>query len=260
MTEEVKTEEVVQETPEVSEIEQKALDMGWRPRDEFDGTDDEFIDAKEFVRRKPLFDKIEQQGKQLKATIKALEGLKQHYTSMREVEYERALKALKAERKQALSDGDADRFDVLDDQIKEVESEAAKIQQTKNVPAVQEEVVNPEFQSWVTRNNWYKNVGYMREFADEVGVRLHQQGLSPTEVLKQVEQAVRKEFPHKFTNPNKNTAPAVESSGGTKSAGKQKDTVELSELERKVMNDLVRSGVLTKEEYISDIKKQRGIA
>ena len=48
MTEETKiVEEQVQEVaPEVSPLEQQALAMGWKPRTEFDGSDDEFIDAK----------------------------------------------------------------------------------------------------------------------------------------------------------------------------------------------------------------------
>jgi regulator of replication initiation timing len=274
MTEEVKIELPVegeapaeQEAPQLTEIEQKALDMGWRPREEFDGSDDEFIDAKEFVRRKPLFDKIDHQGRQLKATIKALEGLKNHYTTMREVEYERALKALKSERKQALTDGDGDRFEELDDQIKSVEQQAEQVRAAKETPVVQEEVVHPEFQAWTARNPWYQSTGYMRKFADDIGTQLHARGMNPAEVLKEVEAAVRKEFPQKFTNPNKANAPAVESGAGTKrTAGRPRDEVELSDMERKVMNDLTKmrdkdgKPFMTREQYIADIKKARGIA
>ena len=48
-----------QEAPELSPIEQKAIQMGWRPKEQFEGDEEEFIDAKEFVRRQPLFDRIE---------------------------------------------------------------------------------------------------------------------------------------------------------------------------------------------------------
>ena len=46
----VETQEQTQQV-ELSEIEVKAMNMGWRPIEEFDGPEDEFIDAKEFVRR-----------------------------------------------------------------------------------------------------------------------------------------------------------------------------------------------------------------
>ena len=99
----------------------------------------------------------------------------------------------------------------------------------------------------------------MRKFADDFGTNLASQGLAPADVLKQVEQAVRKEFPHKFTNPNKEHAPSVEQSRGAgKTAGKETDSF-LSDQERKVMNDLVRSGLLTKEKYIADLKAVKGL-
>ena len=56
MKEETKPQEGQQEqaqhTPDP--IETRALEMGWRPKEEFDGNEEDFIDAKEFVRRKPL--------------------------------------------------------------------------------------------------------------------------------------------------------------------------------------------------------------
>ena len=80
MEENLPQEQAAPETPELSPIEQKAISMGWRPKDQFEGDEEEFIDAKEFVRRQPLFDRIENQNKQLKNVTKALEALKVHYT------------------------------------------------------------------------------------------------------------------------------------------------------------------------------------
>ena len=75
MTEEIKDVEVPEGTgeeqtqekkaPELSAVEQKAIEMGWKPKDNFDGEETDFIDAAEFVRRKPLFDKIDTVGKDL---------------------------------------------------------------------------------------------------------------------------------------------------------------------------------------------------
>ena len=70
-----------------SAIEQKALDQGWRPKEEFDGDPDAFIDAPEFVRRGELFSKIEHQSKELKAVKAALDALKTHHSRVKEVEY-----------------------------------------------------------------------------------------------------------------------------------------------------------------------------
>lgn len=248
--------------PQYTEVEQRAMEMGWRPQSEFNGDEANFVDAKEFIGRKPLFDKIDSQSRQIKAVTKALEEFKNHYSKVNENAYERALSSLKNQRKQALTDGDGDKFEQIDEQIKSVETQMEEVRAQRERPLVQEEPqVAPEFQNWVARNPWYNSVGYMRKFADDYGTRLATQGVAREEVLLKVAEAVRKEFPTKFTNPNKQSAPDVESSGsGSKKPAAKSGSFELTEQERKVMNDLVRTKVLTKDEYIADLKRLKGIA
>lgn len=269
MTEEVKQVEEVKEPQEQvaqpTEIETRAMEMGWRPKGEFSGSEDDFIDAKEFVRRKPLFEKIDAQSRQLKNVTQGLEALKNHYSKVRETEFNRALQELKSQRKQAMTEGDGERFEQIDEQIKSVEVQAAEMKQIQERPLVREEVVNPEFQSWKARNSWYENTTSMRAHADEVGIRLHKEGLSAAEVLKRVEQEVRKEFPHKFVNPNKASAPSVESSTSRGGGTSKRDDFQMSEQEEKAMKNLIkltgRDGkpFMTKEQYIADLKKAKGL-
>lgn len=253
------TEEVVEQVqePQYSDIETRAMEMGWKPKEQFSGNEDDFIDAKEFVRRQPLFDKIEAQSKQLKTLTRTLNELKEHYTKVNEAAYDRAIAVMRAERKEALSAGDGDRFEQLDDQIKEAEEQKRELDALRTTTPVEPEV-HPEFVSWKTRNKWYDSVGYMRVFADQVGVRLHQQGLEPAAVLAEVEKAVKKEFPDKFKNPNKDTAPNLEKGGNSTKGGKE--SVELTDVERKIMNDFVRQNIMTKEEYIKSLKSVKGRA
>lgn len=240
-----------QEAPQYTDIEIKALDLGWRPKEEFEGDEEAFIDAKEFVRRQPLFDKISQQSREIKEVRKALEALKTHYTTVKESEYERALQTLKNERKAALTDGDGDKFEALDEEIKTTEKQLEAIKEQQNIPVVSEPP--QEFVDWKNANRWYSETAYMRNFADEYGLRLAKQGVPPGEVLKQVTAAVKKEFPHKFTNPNKGAAPNVnEGKGSSKSSGSGE--AGLTEQERKIMNTLVHSGAITKEKYLADLK------
>jgi len=259
MSEELNQEQDVQEqqeAPQPSSIELRAMEMGWKPKEEFHGDEDDFIDAKEFVRRQPLFEKIEHQNKQIKAVTKALEALKTHYTRVEQAAVEKAILQMKTARKEALANGDGDQFELLDDEIKKAETQLDKIEQVQKEPIVEEPVTHPEWQAFNSRNPWYNTVGYMRKYADEVGVELAQKGLTPSEVLKEVEKAVRKEFPQKFTNPNKASAPEVDTSkAGNKSTKGNNDEGKLNEQQRKIMNDLVRQGVLTKEQFIADLRE-----
>jgi DNA-binding ferritin-like protein len=258
-TQKIETAPEAPETQEVtlSPIEQKALEMGWRPKEEFDGSEEDFIDAKEFVRRKPLFEKIEHQSKQLKEVTKALEAFKQHYGKVQETEYNRALADLKREMKQANREGDFDRADIIERQIERVETEAEQLRtERESIQVSEQQEVDPRFKAWTERNPWYTSQRHMRTFADEVGNRFLAQGLSPLEVLKEVEKAVRKEFPTKFQNPNKANAPAVEGSSA-KGTSVKNESFELNDMERQIMNTLVRGGHITKEKYIADLKKQK---
>lgn len=263
MTEEVKPDvvvapegEVKPAAPEVkqpSEIENRAMEMGWRPKEEFDGDEDDFIDAKEFVRRKPLFDKIEATSKELKQVRKALEQFKTHYSSVKETEYNRALGALKAARKEALENNEGDRFESIDAEIKLVETQFEQVKKDKDTPIVQDEPSPaPEFTAWKERNQWYDKKRFMKAYADDIGVEYHKQGLTPQEVLKKVEQDVRKKFPDEFVNPRKAAAPNVETSRGGGSTDKAEEG--LSAQERMIMNTLVRGGHITREQYLADLK------
>lgn len=241
--------------PQYTPTEQKALDMGWKPKSEFTGNEEDFVDAKEFIGRQQFFDKISHQSREIKELRNALESFKTHYNTVREVEYERALATLKNSRKEALREGDADKFDALDDEIKTVERQAAAIREQKAGPTPSQPPA--EFQEWVSQNPWYNSTKYMREFADELGLRLHSEGMPPAKVLREVEKAVKNEFPQKFRNQNKDDAPNVESgaSGTTRRASKEPV---LSEQEKRIMDTLVRGGHITKEKYLADLKAAKG--
>lgn len=252
------------ETKELSPVEQKAIEMGWRPLDEFEGDPEDFIDAKEFVRRKPLFEKIEHQSKELKAVRKALESFKDHYSKVKEVEFDRAMRRLKEEQKQALVDQDVDRFYAIEEAKDTIQKEKDDFVAKQKESQVQDEpALHPKFQAWVERNPWYGTEKHMRVFADDLGVQLART-MPPDEVLKEVEKRVRAEFPHKFRNPNKDRASSVEegssSAKGRSEGGASMSSFEktLSEDERRVMNQLVRGGHITKEAYLKDLKAIKG--
>lgn len=257
MTDQVenKEEEVVEQV-EASPVEQEALAQGWVPKEDFEGDEAKWVDAAEFVRRGELFRKIDTQGRELKDVRKTLAALKEHYTKVRETEYKRALALLKADKVDAQSRGEFDKAVELDDEIKEVEAQAAilKEEATNEVP---EQTIHPEVEAWIGRNSWYKTNPRMRAVADAISVELMNNGIKGPPLLRALDAEIRKEFPSKFTNPNREKPSAVEA-GSTASRSKSSGgSFQLTEQETKIMNALIRDKVLTKEQYIADIKAQR---
>lgn len=251
------TEEVVQTeqtAPEYTPVEQKALEQGWKPKEEFEGEEGMFIDAPEFVRRGELFGKIEHQGKELKAVRQALEALKQHNTKIEQSAYDRALKDLQTARRTAIVEGETERAFQIEDQIEAVKTEKTRIAQEAAKPAVVE--TNPVFQNWMDNNSWYTKDVAMQAVADRVGVEMARRGMPQEEVLQKVVEEVKNAFPHKFTNPNRERPNAVEATNrGGSSVSRTSDS--LSEDERSIMRKIVSTGVMTESEYKSQLKKSK---
>ena len=249
-------EEQLQEQNTLSPVQQEAVDAGWVPKEQFNGDIEKWVDAAEFLRRGELFKKIESQSRELKDVKRALTEMKKLHSEVREVEYKRALEALKAQKKAALEEGDADavlnaeeRIELVKEQQRVMQQEVAEAPQTSG-----EE--HPEFVEWKNKNSWYTSNKAMKAFADTVGADFAAEGLTPQQVLKRVEQEVRKEFPQRFENPRQNRPSGVEAPTGR---GKATAELQLSADEKKIMHTFVRTGVMTEQEYIAELKKVRGV-
>jgi hypothetical protein len=230
------------------------MEQGWVPQDEWEGDPEQWRPAKEFLDRGELFKKIEDQNRTIKEFKRALDDLKGHHAKTRETEYARAIQALKAQKIAALEEGDAAAVVKLDDQIDLVKDEQSKLKQAAYEP--QEPQVSPEFTNWVDKNKWYETSQPMRAYADALGRDLAYKGLSPGEVLKEVERQVREEFPQKFRNANRDKPGAVE--GSTNKGAKGNNDIALSDDERRVMQRFVRTGVMTEKEYMAELKRIKG--
>lgn len=246
-------EEQKEEVKEPSAIEQKAMADGWRPLEDWTGDEDDWKDAKSFVRDGELFKKIEEVKRENKNLRKTVSTFKDHYDKVRETEYQRALDTLKQQKKEALREGDTDLAVDLDDKIDAKKAENEDARQREVALATEEPALNPEFVSWVNRNKWYNTNQEVREFADQAGVaykKTHMQA-SPKEVLDYVEERVAKGYPELFKNVKKNAPSTVEGGSGPR---KPNSKVTLTEFETSIMKKLVRSGALTEAQYMKDIE------
>jgi hypothetical protein len=240
--------------PQLTEIEQKASAEGWVPKDKWEGDPAEWRDAQSFVDRGQLFKKIEDQNRTIKDFKRALAELQTHHAKVREVEYQRALDTLKAQKKQALEDGDADGVVNIDDKIAAVRDAQKQIQ---NVPQPSTEPA-PQFVEWADRNKWYNTDEDARAYADGIGRSLAMKGMSPDDVLKEVEVRVKKNFPQLFRNPNKDKPGAVESSSNR--GGKESSSFSLTEEERRVMQRFIRTiPGFDEKAYITELKRVKGV-
>jgi hypothetical protein len=242
-----------------SKWEQSAREGGWVPLEEWQGDPDDWTDAKEFVKRGELFHKISNQSSEIKELKKAISGLMEHHHKVKETEFKRALDYLKQQKKVALEEGDADKLLAVDEAI-----DTLKEEQQQAKVEVQEEKKSgptPTFVGWVKSNPWYIKDPELRAFADDVGVGIFQRNqgqITEEDLYKQVKARVMKAYPEKFKGQG-TKSPNVEG-GNTQTRSSKADNFSLSEDEKRVMNTFVRQGVMTKEEYISELKRVKGVA
>lgn len=250
---EVKTETT---PPQLSEVEQTALEHGWKPEEEFkaDPANEgkKWRTAEDFMDRKSLFDKIDSYHRKVKDLEKGMNALAQHNSKIEQSAYERALRELRNERKAALEEGDLVKAEEIRDRIDEIK------EQTKQPAPTAVQPTNPVFDAWVAKNQWYTEDRKMQAFADGLANQLIAEGIrNPQEIFAAVEREVRDTFPTKFRNPRKDTAPSLDVSGKKAPAS---EGFKLTPTEEKIMNDMIRAGApISKEEYIKQIKESRGV-
>jgi len=243
-----------EQAPELSEVEVQAMELGWRPEEEFKADPKnegkKWRSAEDFMDRKSLFDRIETGNHEVKQLKKTVQQLAEHNAKIEKIAYEKALAKLKEERKAALADNDLVRAEEIRDEMDEVKD---KMQTVRPVPVVDE--APPALVEFKQRNTWYQRDDVMTNYADGLGNKLLAEGKSPDVILKTVEAKVREAFPEKFRNPNRESAPEMATSS------KRADPTrgfEMSEQERKIMKNFVAQGIMTEEQYKADLKKLRG--
>lgn len=260
MTDEVK-EEVLDKEPETSEyteVEKQAMAMGWKPKEEYSGDEDRWVDAGEFVRRDPLIKKIETYGRKVRDLENTLHEFSEHHKKVREDEYNRAVRDLKAKYKEALREHDTETALEFSEQLEELEENHKR---APPVPQVNSNTKTSEaFDNWVSQNNWYHTDSEMHDFADEIAIGYVNRRGGPDKVdeqmmFKHVENVVKRQFPEKFENPNRNR-PSATTKGSSNSGrvGGSKG-FQLTPEQEAVARKFASKGVMTYEKYVDELRK-----
>jgi hypothetical protein len=205
-------EQVEVEVAEPTESEAKARRQGWRPKDEYRGPDEKWVDADAFLKRSD--EELPVMRERLKTQDRVLADLKgtvakfaEHHARVEKIAYERALAEVKKERREALALGDADGFEKAEERLAELKE--VKPAATQKAAAAE---ISPEVESWVSANPWFMSDAKMHNLAkitcDELQKEDPTRDLS--DILKEVTKEVKSRFPEKFANPKRAAAPAVE--------------------------------------------------
>ena len=233
--------EAQSEAPAELSIEDQARAVGWRP----EGPES----AEIFLAKKPLFEAIKARGKEVKELAATVNELKAHLNKQEAAAYKRALAELKAERRQAISLGDIEAVEQIDESI----GQMTPVEEGPD-PAVAAAV-----SGFVERNSKWINDPSMeaeeiRQWVRARDVELVKFKLDPAEHFARIEAEVKKKF--NYDNEDTPAVSRVESEYDSAPVkGKKKVSFnDLSKEQKDACRHFEKRGIMKADEYIKQLQ------
>lgn len=241
------------EASATTDYEAKAASLGWVPEDEWRGDPDKWIDARSFVEKgEQVVPILRENNRKLEREIadlkKNMNSFVEHQRKVTEREIESRIKALKAEKKDAMTDLDHDRVMQIDEDLAELSEEKKAVSAASPKP-----VADPAIIDFVERNQWFNTNAEMR--SDAVALSNAFRHANPNAdiaaELAYVEKKMRKEYPEAFGQAQRREPPqSVEGGGGGRGNGKRTSYSDLPQDAVSEFKGFVRMGAFkdTKED------------
>lgn len=250
-----------QEVKEFSPDEQRALDNGWVPKEEWDGNPDDWVPAKVFNMRGEFFSRIARDKREIQELKESMNALVEHNKKLYQAGYEEGLRRLKAEKRQALEEGDTEAVLEIDDKIDDLQK-THETEKRNFEAAVQKRApqLDPAVVQWIADNPWYEEDPVLRSVADAIATDIFQAAqrvgkqVAVADITREVGKQVRERFPDKFPKGRRTPDPVENgSSRDTKGTPKGKmSEIEagMTDVERTIMKNIIRDTNMTKEKYL----------
>ncbi|CAB4169915.1 hypothetical protein UFOVP907_31 [uncultured Caudovirales phage] len=272
------SEETVVTNETAPDVRHEAESQGWVPKERFRGNEQDWVDADTFVKRgreilpilrknnENLMKDLNSTKEQLKEFRQAAEEFK---TFQREAyerkasDYEKRIQEIKESRAQAISDGDGQKVNALDEALDEAKESFKEAKQAvKDVISTKEpepttEAVDPNLQTWLDRNTWFGQDRRLTSMANGIGesLRLEFPGLKGQPFLDKLDEVLQEEFPGKFGGIKKSSGTSrVESGSGRtgRSSGGSQSYDNLPSDAKAACDRFVKQKLMTREQYVAD--------
>jgi hypothetical protein len=250
-----------------SPIELQAMEMGWRPKTEFTGNDEDWKGAGAFIKDAELFSSLKKQDNQLKELRSVVEELRSHLTKADQAGYTRAIKELEAQRKTAMENFDIDALTKADDAYIALQKELANKTPTvvepvqTFVPKSQEEL---DFE--VRNGSWYNDNTPINSLMKQEAIALSKAifAANPTlpndKLLAELEKSMQRLHPDAFKNTKRVEPATVDAGGPTKKASSDTNLADIDPDLKAIAQSFVKQGIYKSvKDYIDEVKKSGAI-
>jgi hypothetical protein len=260
-------------TPEGNEgVEKEARLFGWVPKEEFRGSENDWVDADTFVKRgkeinpilrknnELLMKKFEEKAAEvdkIKADVEEFKKFQKEAFEKKKAQYEVEIADLKAQKKEAIKVGDGDLAVELDDRIDELkEAQREAKEESKTTPPQSNSTTvpnDPDLASWLDRNEWFGNDIEKTDVSNALGASVRKQfpHLSGRAFLDKLDEKIAQYYPD-TSGVKKVKGSPVDSTGNVRAGGSSKKTYDNLPPEAKAACDkFVKQGLFkSKQEYL----------
>lgn len=210
----------------VSEIESRAVRMGWVPKESFRGDKEKWVSAEEFIERgetqipilKERLKKMDTQVVALKGTIgemkRTFSEFKKWSSKTVAAQYKKAVDDIIEKQRNAVEAGDVDNFDKYEKQRAAIEKDMQDkidLSEDRNKPddSISHEAV-AIFDEWREENQWFDDDSVLNSYARARSVEIQdERGIGGKTLYDAVARDVKKKFPEKFKNLKRDAANTV---------------------------------------------------
>lgn len=230
---------------EVNPDVQKAMEGGWRPKDDWKGDPDDFVSAKKFNERGEMMDSISTLRKKLSSQGNDFDKRIASLTKLQEARTKQAITDLQDKRDQAVDLADRDAVNKIQVQIDDLSVQ----------PEVEEVKDNRVLATWNIDNPWINDESPKSAYAFQQYGKYCKAGNDDAEAIRLMEADILKAYPP--TNSRRDNAPSVE--GGRSNPGKRVERKlawdELTRDEVNIFNSM--PGVWKRDEYLQAVIDDR---
>ena len=250
------------DAPDPAEAEARLI--GWRPREEYTGPEERWKTAEEFLEegkhingflRKDL-DKLRSELARRDASLaemkQAIQEFSAHHEKTVKAEYERAVRDLRAARKQALRENDGETVVQLEEQLEALGPPPTPRRPTQPAPNLAQD---PVWVDWLGENDWFQKDPKRRGLANGYSeiLRAEQPELVGRPFLDEVTRRVQADFPELFGQARSRPQQVLTGGRGSAAPSGRKSYADLPAEAREACDKFVRLGLVkSKEDYVKD--------
>lgn len=201
--------------------------------------------------------KLSQNDSQITRLQHMIKGLVEQNKSAEERAYKRALAAAKKERNEALRDQDFDRAEAITEELDDLKDQHHAATKAPAEPEPESPAPDPRGTAWLNRpeNEWYQRDMQLQLAADAYCNQMAIRGIDPyaPDSLSGMEDAVKRMYPEKFENGNRNQPAAVSSGGGVAMKKTKNGYSNLPDDVKRTCDQLVADGIVKNaDEYCKE--------